>query len=141
MKKSLAYGLLCIPIGLAVGIHLTVSALGDGYNVFIIAAPLAILLTGMLCWKIIMARLTYPRALLTGLLTGTLSHWLCWYMLLFIFYFIPSGTFSDRINPLKAIEAAAIYSFYSILFYGLFTAGLSAAAALFPTKRYKEISK
>ncbi|SHN65284.1 hypothetical protein [Desulfovibrio litoralis] len=126
--QHIIYGLLFAFIGLLVGIQLTITAIGDGYYRFIFFAPIAGFLSGTLFWYLIIMRKNsnnYALAIIVGVLTGTVSHWLCWSIFLVVGYIeaLLSGSEShdSLISPLFAPLAAFSYSLFSLLFYGLYT--------------------
>jgi hypothetical protein len=129
-RHSLPMGLICALVGGLAGLWVTTTATGDGYGVFIIAAPIAAFLTGMFSWWLLVAR-PGRRSLLRGAAAGTLAallgHFLCWYLILvgaYVWYQLggpwnaiggPPG------NPLVAIAAAGAYGAFSLLFIGWVT--------------------
>ena len=128
-KPHLVYGLILAPAGVIAGVFLTATSIGEGYWIFILASPPAIFLMGALFWYLLMMRAGggYAMAVLVGLLSGTLSHFLCWYILILSNFLLHP---QDGINPLLALQASLIYSFFSVLFLGPLTAGWSVVAAL-----------
>lgn len=53
MQAWLKYGLINALLGLIVGVFIELTAIGDGYSVFVIAAPISAFLIGGLFWKLI----------------------------------------------------------------------------------------
>lgn len=49
-------GLLCAPVGGLVELQISLTAIGDGYGAFVVAAPLAAFLSGSLFWWLIVVR-------------------------------------------------------------------------------------
>lgn len=134
------YGAYCAPAGILVGTYIISTAIGSGYEVFLYFAPLAAFLCGALFWRIFMREATYSRAVCTGGFAGLFSHWVCWYLLLSVSYLhelFRGVENSNHINLLVAIPASAVYSFFSILFFGWFTAGFAIILAMAMTWNIK----
>ncbi len=69
-------------VGLAVGLYIAVTAIGDGYHVFPIAAPLAAFIVGGILWnRIVKDEFDTTKIVITGLLTGTISHYITFVLL------------------------------------------------------------
>lgn len=141
-KPHFLYGVLFAPIGLIVGIYLYITSIGDGYFIFIVTAPLAAFITGSFFWFLINRRKNagYFPAVAAGILSGTVSHWLCWLITILVTIVILPGSKEDIIPPLQAIFAAGVYSVFSILFFGLFTVGWGVLAAVITGAVTKEKS-
>ncbi|MFD0975355.1 hypothetical protein, partial [Salinimicrobium gaetbulicola] len=77
MKPWIKYGIFNALVGLLIGAYTAITAIGDGYFVVGIAAPLAFFLTGRLLWKfIVKKKYDVVKIIITGLLTGVISHYL-----------------------------------------------------------------
>ena len=129
MQAWLKYGLINALLGLIVGVFLALTAIGDGYSVVLIAAPISAFLIGGLFWKLIIkGKLTKTRVIVTGILTGTISHYLT-FLLLGIGYNIcywTTGNCTDSFgeppaNILLMFGGAFLLSFFSLLFFGWLT--------------------
>ncbi|MEZ5466392.1 MAG: hypothetical protein R3F18_01835 [Lysobacterales bacterium] len=126
----------CALVGLATGAWLALSSAGDGYWMFLIAAPLAAFATAALCWWSLLERPgihSRKQAAIAGALAGVAAHYPCWWLLMlgnYVFSFVSTGTIdtSDAgpIGPLSAFWAAAVYSMFSLLFVGWVTAPAGA---------------
>lgn len=133
MKPSITYGLLNALLGLIVGIILTVGAIGGGYGAFIIAAPIAAFLTSWLFWKIIIKEdknTSVGRVIFTGILSGSLSHYITFLVLSIIMsicYWTTggcTGSLGDApANPLEMLVYGWGYVFFSLLIFGWLTIG------------------
>lgn len=133
------FGALNALVGLLVGLHLTLTSTGGGFWMFMLAAPVsAFLVGGGAWWWIVGARRTSVlRALCTGLVAGTVSHYFTWLLLsiaLNITYStlgVGGGSLGDPpAGVLEMIPGAFLYSFFSLLFYGPVTVLAAMAAAL-----------
>jgi hypothetical protein len=129
MKPWLHYGLLNALLGLIVGVFLALTALADDYYVFVITAPIAAFLTGGLFWKLIAKNnLTKTRVVITGILSGTLSHYLTWLLMgigaNLIYWTTANWTNSfdePPANIFLMFGGAFLLSFFSLLFFGWVT--------------------
>jgi hypothetical protein len=131
-RPALTYGIACTPIGLIIGCFIAITANGDGYGDFILAAPLSIFLTGMLFWRFLMIKPLYWLALLVGFFNGIFSHWLCWYGILVFGYFFTD--LPNKASLREYIDFAVTYSRVSLLFFGWLTVGWSILVAFVLTK-------
>lgn len=134
------YGVFCAPAGFLVGIYIAITAIGSGYEVFMVGAPIAAFLCGALFWRILMVEATYSRAVFTGVFAGIVSHWVCWYLLFSVSYLhdlFTAGINPDRIDPVTAVAASVAYSLFSLLVFGWFTVGFAVILALVMTWNIK----
>ena len=130
LRNSIPMGLLCAPVGALTGVYIASTAIGHGYGVFIIAAPVAAFLSGTFSWWLVMARPgrhgPLPAAL-AGALAAVIGHFLCWYLLLvalYVWHAVTGALGSPRdapINPLLALSASGVYGAFSLLFFGWVT--------------------
>ena len=84
MSNAIKFGILNSIIGLILGIYIAYSAIGNGYWILAIGAPISAFTCGFYFWKLIFKNSTENRngkLILIGLLTGTVSHYLCWILL------------------------------------------------------------
>src|SRR5690606_10621477 len=112
--------------------------IGNGYFVFGIAAPIAAFLTGGLIWKLVVKdKFDGIKILVTGLLTGTVSHYLTFILLsigMNICYWITgncTGSLGDPPASILTILTGAFgLSFFSLMFFGWITAPSSVLIGL-----------
>jgi hypothetical protein len=138
LKVWIKYGLLNSLIGLIIGTHTAITAIGDGYYVFGIAAPIAAFFTGGLLWRLIVKdKLVTIRIVITGLLTGTISHYVTFMLLSIqsnICYWTSGGCTDSLGGPpasiMSMLTGAFGFSFFSLLFYGWITAPSSVIIGL-----------
>lgn len=143
MKSWLKFGLLNAIVGLIIGAWLTFTAIGDGYESFIIAAPLSVFLVGSVFWKILVKDdMSSGKLVIVGLLTGTVSHYFTFIILsimMNICFWLTGGcTSSLREWPASVtmmFGAAFIFSFFSLLAFGWITAPLSVAIGFIVKKQ------
>ncbi|NJM11366.1 MAG: hypothetical protein HC889_05270 [Synechococcaceae cyanobacterium SM1_2_3] len=130
IRKSAFMGVLCVPVGGLAGLWVAQFAVGDGYFVFVIAAPVAAFLSGTLSWWLFVVRprrSSWFRGALAGSFAAVLGHLLCWYILLVGAYVWHSlsgeavAVGSAPMNPMEAITAAGIYGAFSLLLIGWVT--------------------
>ena len=132
-------------IGVAVGIYIAISAIGDGYYVFPIAAPIAAFTVGGLLWnRIVKDEFDTTKIVVTGLLTGTVSHYLTFVLLsigMNICYLTTGGCTGSLGDPpasiLSMLGGAFVFSLFSLLFFGWITAPYSVIIGLLIKKLNK----
>jgi hypothetical protein len=124
MKTWAKYGLINSLLGLVIGIFVTITSLGGGYYSFIIVIPISMFLTGSLSWKFIIKDSNdKSKVFITGLFTGTLSHYLTYWT---------TGNCTSSLNEppesiLNMLGAGFVYSFFSLIFFGWLTIIFSIA--------------
>lgn len=133
-------GLLCAAVGALTGLWISITAIGDGYGVFIVAAPLAAFLSGCFFWWLLVLRRgrlhRVVPALAAGSLAAVFGHFLCWYLLLsgsFVWSRISGQAHPPGwapVNPLQAVPAAGLYAAISLVFYGWVTIPAGALIGL-----------
>ena len=138
MKTWIKYGIANAIIGLIVGLYIAITAIGDGYYVLPIAAPLAAFIVGGLLWtKIVKDGYGSTKIIITGLLTGTVSHYVTFVLLsigMNVCYWTTgecTGTLGDPpASILTMLGGAFAFSFFSLLFLGWITAPYSILIGL-----------
>ncbi|MBL0128423.1 MAG: hypothetical protein IPP83_13435 [Flavobacteriales bacterium] len=138
LKRSVKFGLLNAVIGVLVGMHLAVTAIGSGYWVFIIAAPIAALLTAGIAWRFFQSeaeRIEVPCLFIIGLITGSVSHYITFVLLgvaMNVLYWIGAYGGDSLGNPppnlLMVLAGSFATTLYSLLFYGWVTVPASILA-------------
>ena len=139
MKPWIKYGFLNALIGLLIGAYTAFTAIGNGYFVAAIAAPLAFFLTGGLLWKLIVKKkIDVVQILITGLLTGTISHYITFIILgigVNICYWTTGQCTGSLGEPpasiISMITGAFAFSFFSLLFFGWITTPASVIIGFF----------
>ena len=131
MSNAIKFGILNSIIGLAVGIYITDFSIGDGYWIFIIGAPLSIFICGFFFWKLFFkksAENKNGKLLLIGLLTGTVSHYMCWVFLsvgMNICHWITGNCTSSLGQPPAQIWQMLVFGVgmtaWSLFFFGWIT--------------------
>ncbi|MFB6307276.1 MAG: hypothetical protein ABEH43_09870 [Flavobacteriales bacterium] len=133
MKPWVKYGLLNALIGVVIGLYIGVSAIGGGYFIFVIAAPLAAFVTGGALWRLFMKNnINNIKVILMGLLTETVSHYIA-FLLLFIgmniCFWTTGGCTGSANSPPPSISQMLLggfgLSFFSLIFFGWITAPYS----------------
>ena len=131
MKRSLLFGLFCLPVGFITNEILRNNGKSDdpGFWIFEICVAVASVLSPSILWYFIIERkniVNIKRGLTVGLLGVELAHFLSWYFFLLInyldFFFVGNiiRTYgSVPINPLFGIIAALTYSLVSLFLFGL----------------------
>lgn len=144
LKTWTKYGLLNSLIGLIIGVYIAITAIGNGYFVFGIAAPIAAFFTGGLFWKLIVRENWDSISIfITGLLTGTVSHYITFLLLsvgLNICYWTTgecTGSLGDPpASILSMLTGGFAFSFFSLMFFGWITAPSSIIIGMI-LKRYE----
>lgn len=84
MNNATKFGLLNSAIGLLIGLYITYSSIGEGYWILIFGAPISAFVCGFYFYSLFLkkqAGTSVARLVGTGLLTGTISHYVCWVLL------------------------------------------------------------
>ena len=90
-----------------------------------IAAPAAAFLTGGICWSLLMRGDSGTgRSVITGLLTGTVSHYIA-----FLFMLMPGLWGNEALNIGDLLIGGLGLTFFSLLFFGWITVPFSIIAA------------
>jgi hypothetical protein len=131
LTGSTAMGALCAAVGALTAVLVLASATGAGYEWLLVAAPAAAFVCGATLWWLIMerrGRSGTARGVLTGAIAGAVAHYLCWLLLIWASsacHAITGGCTDSLgqapMSPLHAIPAAAVYSGFSLVFYGWLT--------------------
>ena len=142
LSLPVKYGLINTLIGFVIGIFLAVIAIGSGYSIFIFAAPLAIFITGYYAWKLIVRpdSKTYIFVL-TGLLTGSVSHIVTFLIIGFLqllCYLILGGCTNSLEDPpgnvFSLIPGSFFLSFFSLMLFGWITISFAIFTAFITRK-------
>ena len=138
MNTWTKYGLINALLGLAIGIFIAITSIGDDYFVFGIAAPIASFVTGGLAWKFLVKdKFDSRKIFITGLLTGTISHYITFVLLsvgMNICYWT-TGNCTDSLGGPPAsilimLTGGFAFSFFSLLFFGWLTVPYSIIIGL-----------
>ena len=130
LRPALLYGLFNAFVGLIVGFYVYIKAIGDGYGIFMLSAPLAMFGIGSLVWRITMKNeeIKPERIVFLGVLTGTITHYFTWVftsVFLNLCYWCTGGCTDSFGNSPESIvfmfRYGFVYSFFSLLFYGWVT--------------------
>jgi len=131
LKSSLVMGAACAGVGALAGVLVVSIASGEGYDWFLVAAPLAGFLTGGISWLLLVAQRKKQSVLagvFAGALAGAVSHYVCWYLMLAgaaACYALTGGCTGSLGDPpanfLQALAGAAVYSAFSLVFFGWLT--------------------
>ena len=131
MSNAIKFGILNSIIGLILGIYIAYSAIGNGYGILAIGAPISAFVCGIYFWNLIFKKSTENRngkLILIGFLTGTVSHYLCWILLnigMNICYWTTGNCTSSLGEPPAEIWQMLIFGIgttgWSLLFYGWIT--------------------
>ena len=121
MKRSLIFGLFCLPAGL-IAIAMIFSNNNDydpGWWRFQFSIAAASILIPAFLWYLIIERkkrFSMKRGIVIGVLGAVLSHYFSWFFFLYIGPALLDGT---DVNPLFSMKAALTYSTVSLLLFGL----------------------
>lgn len=147
MKQSILYGLLNALLGLLLGVFVSCKALGSGYYIFIIIAPISAFGVSSLLWKLIInekKKSELGKILGMGIATSVFSFYFSFIFagLFFNIYYWISGCAIGSMNDKPAglfdlLTGAFAFSFFGIVFWGWITIPLSIAIGLIIKKKYK----
>lgn len=131
MKTTLLMGALCGAVGILVGLWVSLTATGAGYERFPVYAFLAAFAGGAGLWWFVLARqgrYSLRRGAAAGALAGLVSHYFCWYLLILdnnLCFWLLGGCGSSLgeppIDPLNGLWGAAVFTLGSLLFFGWLT--------------------
>ena len=135
MSKATKFALLNSMIGFLIGIYIAFTASGNGYWIFIIGAPVSAFVCGFYFWRLIaktQTDITSGKIIISGLLTGSVSHYLCWVLLnvgMNICYWITgncTGSLgSPPANILQGLMYGFVYTGMSLVLFGWITIPMS----------------
>jgi hypothetical protein len=117
MKTWIKYGLLNALLGLIVGISINI-------NGFAIAAPIAAFLIGWLFWKLLNKdKITNIRIVITGILSGSISHYLTFILSGVIgnFQYWTTGNTAYTPSIPDMLVRSVVMTLFSLLFFGWLT--------------------
>ncbi len=131
--KSLIFGYLFAFFGLVTA-AIIVILLGNDYSLFLITAPLAAFLTGIVAWKILVNHsVSWIRIISAGLISSILSHYLCWLLTgigFLICYYLTGGCTDSLGNPPSGITEQFTGSFSMTLFSLCFAGWITVPAGI-----------
>ena len=83
LSPAVTYGLLNALVGLIVAFYVFTQAIGDGYGMLMLAAPLGMFCTSVLLWKTAMRNevIHAGKIIFLGVLVGIIAHYLTWIFL------------------------------------------------------------
>jgi len=127
VSSTLAAGLVAGISGSLVGLIVSNTASGSGYELFPLYAALAAFLSAALFWWLLLGRknnYTIVRGVFAGGLASIVSHYLCWYLLILaqnLCYWVwkscTSSLGEPPADPILGLLGAAGLSFFSLIFY------------------------
>jgi hypothetical protein len=128
MKKksfSTIFGLLFSVVGLIVGVWITNTAVNEDYNHFYIYSTISGFITAKLIAKYLIEkrnRYTNPMYVVAAVLSGLLSHWVCWYIITlglnFRYWVLGEHFFSKPLDPLSGFFVVLTFCLFSWVFVG-----------------------
>jgi hypothetical protein len=135
-RSSAIVGLAYASIGALVGVWIAVAAIGKGYGVFAVFAPIAAFLSGFLTWWSLVARsrsYSWVRRACAGALAAVLGHYICCYLVMVSAFlsqalaFIPPIPGTSAPNPFESIFWAGPLALWSLVLVGWITVPIGAA--------------
>ena len=121
-------GLLCLPVGVAVGWWITHDAGSEGWSLFPLYAGLAAFLAPALIWRLMMKSSSRGRAALAGTLGALAAHYLAFYAQIVglnIDYWLLGAAGSalgePPIDPLNGLWGALPFTLFSVPVIGWLT--------------------
>ena len=135
MKRSLLFGLFCLPVGIITTVFLKIVKFDEAFSnevwwIFAFSVAIATLIASSSLWYLIIERkklFSISRGVVVGALSAALSHFLSWIFFLLIssmgfIVFGPLENWSEfhGVSPLTAFLASFTYSLFSLMLFGLF---------------------
>ena len=144
---STIFGLLFSLIGIIVGIWVAYISVNKDYSYFYIYSGVSGFITGKLFSKYIIEKKNlYSNTMYftVAILTGLISHWLCWYLITlelnFRYWILDEHFFSPPIDPFFGIFGVLILCLWSWIFVGWATI-LGGIISVYTTKWIYEKNK
>ena len=144
MRTWIKYALLNAALGLIIGSYVAVTAIGEGYEVLAVAAPLAAFIIAGLMWALLVKpSWDSGRIVLAGLFTGSVSHYFTFLFMsvgINICYWTTGGCTGSMGEPpaglVDSLLGAFGFSFFSLLIFGWITVPYAILSG-FVLKRFK----
>ena len=144
MKKNISFstifGILFAIIGLVIGLLISNTTINDDYKYFYLYSVFAGFITAKLFAKYLIekkSKFTNIRLITTSILTGLLSHWLCWYIIIlelnFRYWILDEHFFSPPTDPILGVFGVFALALWSWLFFGWATI-LGGILSIYTTK-------
>ncbi len=131
LRRSLLFGGFYSLVGLAVGWVVSLGMTGEGFNRFYLYSGPAAFVTAALFWYLYIEkynRRKYRNGVLAGALSGVLSHFLCWLLLMLESQLHSGGTFrgvGDFLFVILYLSIISLFSFGPItVLWGVFAGWL-----------------
>ena len=131
LNQTVKFGLAYFPVGLFVGIFISFNAVDNGYEYFYVSSGVSAFVTASFFWWLLASKqevITLLRCCSIGFLTGTFSHYICWYMITVFPYlsnlgkrFVGINSAEETVNLIEAFEISGMLSFFSLFFVGWLT--------------------
>lgn len=146
MASWLKFALMNAVMGFLVGALVFLIAIGEGYYVFMYAAPIAVFITGALLWRLIVGtrrKNAVWKVLLTGVLTGSVSHYVSWVIVGLVqtidYWSSYSGQGPSWLKPMGLYDmvtsGSLVFSIFSLMFFGWITVPGSVMIGLYVRDR------
>ena len=129
--RSITMGILCFPVGIVTGLFVSTCWESDDWQYFYVYSGVAAFFVPSLVWLLIVERAkkrSRIRSALAGALGAVFSHYVCWYMILFVrrvsYLLFGSPVLSLNEQPVDLIYAflgAFGLTFFSLLIFGWIT--------------------
>ena len=135
MKRSLLFGLVCLPVGIITTVFLKIVKFDEAFSnevwwIFAFSVAIATLIASSSLWYLIIERkklFSISRGVVVGVLSAALSHFLSWNSFLVISSmgcngFGPLENWSEfqGVDPLSGFYISFVGSFFSLWIFGLF---------------------
>ncbi|MCT4559804.1 MAG: hypothetical protein N4A41_00350 [Crocinitomicaceae bacterium] len=140
LSFSTLFGILFSIVGIMVGLWISITSGNNDYKYLYVYSGISGFLTGKLLANPLVEngkKFNHKNLILVGILSGLLSHWLCWYLLMleynFRFWILNEDFYSRPIDPILAIPGVFVLCFWSWLFVGWVTV-LGGITAIYGAK-------
>lgn len=136
---STLFGMLFSLIGITVGIWVSSISISEDYQYFYIYSAVSGFITGKFLSRHLIEKkdgFNNRRYIIVAVLTGLLSHWLCWYLITlelnFRYWFLDEHSFSQPIDPFLGIFGVFVFCLWSWTIVGWATV-LGGIASIYGT--------
>jgi len=143
-KFSLIVGAFSAVVGIIIGLVIALGAVGEGYGFFPAHAALSGFICGYFTSLFILDKpkqYNAGRIIISGIISGTASHWMCWYFFTiqmnFEYHVLKLEATTPPMNLFEALYLVLAFCFFSLIIAGWATVGGAIGAGFIAKKMAK----